>query len=604
MNAETNDLELTFADRLKTLSWEKILIWGVFLVVLYLFRELFFIIFMTFVFCYIIRSLVGAIRICMKKESSPRLDKLITVGVFLGSLFAVGLAGYFIAPKVTEEVKALSARLQNAKVEDIENATLSATAGNYFFGKKYGTPADDRYKKALAQWKDSGRQGEGAYKTFPSLLTRLRAEFEAQYHRSHIQHLHDDFNDGDETKSFDAWFLSAKAPELLTSKHEYYAALWASTHPNGKPIASKTHSELAQLALTDLKNKPVKLAELREEWEQFVVTRKWIAFRASSEYAADFKKYYDKRRSENLAAAPFEYELFAKLKEAFVESKKEFLKVVSNHQDGTTESPEHLIHDFEAGMKQELAHDWWATSSAASSIREHVKADGPKLLEKIGGWVSDALEGLAGMPVKIVTALILTVLIVLDFHELKEGIHGIRSTRLRPIYDEIVPGVVTLGKLLGKSFRGQALIALFNAALTFVALLLIGVENKFMLSTMVFFFSFIPVLGVVLSGIPMIATAITQPGGSVFMALMVVLAVVVLHIIEGTVLGPKIVGKLGHMHPVLVMVILTIAEHFFGMWGLLLGVPVAIYIIRIVLLGDGIPGITDDCDSPAQPHAA
>ncbi len=53
------------------------------------------------------------------------------------------------------------------------------------------------------------------------------------------------------------------------------------------------------------------------------------------------------------------------------------------------------------------------------------------------------------------------------------------------------------------------------------------------------------------------------------------------------------VGKLGHLHPVVVLVILTIAEKIGGMWGLLLGVPIAVFIIRVVLLGTGIPGITD-----------
>ena len=41
----------------------------------------------------------------------------------------------------------------------------------------------------------------------------------------------------------------------------------------------------------------------------------------------------------------------------------------------------------------------------------------------------------------------------------------------------------------------------------------------------------------------------------------------------------------------LVIVILLVAENFFGIWGLVLGVPMAIYVIRIVLLNSPIPGI-------------
>ena len=57
------------------------------------------------------------------------------------------------------------------------------------------------------------------------------------------------------------------------------------------------------------------------------------------------------------------------------------------------------------------------------------------------------------------------------------------------------------------------------------------------------------------------------------------------------ILSPRILGKIGHLHPVVVIVILLVAEKFFGMWGLVLGVPVAIYIIRVVILDAPIPGI-------------
>ena len=135
------------------------------------------------------------------------------------------------------------------------------------------------------------------------------------------------------------------------------------------------------------------------------------------------------------------------------------------------------------------------------------------------------------------------------------------------------------------------MISFFNACLTLVALSLIGVKYKFILAFVVFLFSFIPVMGVILSGIPICAIAILQPGGSILMALQVLVAIAIIHLIEGMILSPRIIGKIGHLHPVLVIAILLVAEKFFGMWGLVLGVPVAIYIIRVVILNSPIPGI-------------
>ncbi len=144
---------------------------------------------------------------------------------------------------------------------------------------------------------------------------------------------------------------------------------------------------------------------------------------------------------------------------------------------------------------------------------------------------------------------------------------------------------------MGKSFQAQVVIAFINACLTLLALWLIGVEYKFVLALMVFVFSFIPVVGVILSGGPICAIALLQPGGSSWIVLQVILAIAIIHLIEGMVLSPRIIGRIGHLHPVLVITILLVAEKFFGMWGLVLGVPVAIYIIRVVILNSPIPGI-------------
>ena len=181
----------------------------------------------------------------------------------------------------------------------------------------------------------------------------------------------------------------------------------------------------------------------------------------------------------------------------------------------------------------------------------------------------------------------------MDIETLAQGIQNLRNTRIRPICDEMFPVITTLGKLVGKSFRGQAIIALADATFMLVVMMVLGIENRFLFAGMVFVFSFVPIIGVVISGIPIILTAIMQPGGSLTLALYVAIAIAVAHTIEGTILSPRILGKLGQMHPVMVMATLTVAEHFFGMWGLLLGVPVAIFLIRVVLLGKGIPGITD-----------
>lgn len=174
---------------------------------------------------------------------------------------------------------------------------------------------------------------------------------------------------------------------------------------------------------------------------------------------------------------------------------------------------------------------------------------------------------------------------------LRESIGSLRDSRIGHFYNEIVPGLVVFARLIGRSFSAQALIAVLNTMLTFAMLWLLGIENDLLLCVFVFIGSFIPVLGVLLSGIPIAIQAVLQVDGSIGLGLQAIVGVLLIHFMESSVFSPKIVGKILHLHPVMVLVILVIGEHFFGLWGLLLGVPVAVYLIRVVILREAIPGI-------------
>jgi predicted PurR-regulated permease PerM len=54
----------------------------------------------------------------------------------------------------------------------------------------------------------------------------------------------------------------------------------------------------------------------------------------------------------------------------------------------------------------------------------------------------------------------------------------------------------------------------------------------------------------------------------------------VIHAIETYILNPQIYGHHMHMNPVLVLIVLTIGGKLFGVWGLLLGIPVVNYVFR------------------------
>jgi predicted PurR-regulated permease PerM len=62
--------------------------------------------------------------------------------------------------------------------------------------------------------------------------------------------------------------------------------------------------------------------------------------------------------------------------------------------------------------------------------------------------------------------------------------------------------------------------------------------------------------------------------------------VIVIHAIEAYLLNPIIYGRHLKLNPVLTLIILYVGYHAFGLWGMLLGVPVARYFIHDVI---GVP---------------
>ncbi len=106
------------------------------------------------------------------------------------------------------------------------------------------------------------------------------------------------------------------------------------------------------------------------------------------------------------------------------------------------------------------------------------------------------------------TLLLLTPFIAFDVPHLKQGVSRLRFSRVGPVYEEIVPGLAVLSRLLGRSFAAQALIAVFNTLLSAVLLCLLGIENELLSCAFVFIGSFIPVLGVLLSSVPIALQAV------------------------------------------------------------------------------------------------
>jgi predicted PurR-regulated permease PerM len=248
---------------------------------------------------------------------------------------------------------------------------------------------------------------------------------------------------------------------------------------------------------------------------------------------------------------------------------------------------------FEQNERTRLVTEW-RQGDAAERIEEKIEEQLVGVMGRAGAVVGNLIPKLLYLPFEILLVLLLSFFISVDIPKMRQGIRKLRDSRVRFIYDEISPGLISFGRLIGRSFAAQGKIAALNTLFTyFLCIWLLDIQHGVFLSVVVFICSFIPVVGVVLSGLPITLVAITQEGGSILLGLEAIGLILIIHFIETGIFNPRILGSMLHLHPVLVLAILAIGEHFFGVWGLLLGVPVAVYIIRFLILDEGIPGVIE-----------
>lgn len=131
---------------------------------------------------------------------------------------------------------------------------------------------------------------------------------------------------------------------------------------------------------------------------------------------------------------------------------------------------------------------------------------------------------------------------------------------------------------LGGYLRGLTVVALFNATLIGIGLLLLGVPLAVPLAVLVFFGGFFPVVGAVTTGAFAVLVAFADGG---FGPAVVVLALVIgVQQLESDVLQPFVLGRVIQLHPFIVLVAITGGGVTLGVLGAFLAVPAAASVAR------------------------
>jgi predicted PurR-regulated permease PerM len=136
-------------------------------------------------------------------------------------------------------------------------------------------------------------------------------------------------------------------------------------------------------------------------------------------------------------------------------------------------------------------------------------------------------------------------------------------------------------RLLARYLRGQLLAAGIVGTLTWLGFLIAGFPYALLLGVVAGVFNIIPYMGLVASLVPALVIALFSASPLVAL-LKIAIVFAVVQVLDGSVIGPRVVGEAVGLHPVWVLLALAVSGYFFGFVGLLIAVPLAV-LVKLVL---------------------
>ncbi|EHH9773932.1 AI-2E family transporter [Listeria monocytogenes] len=177
-------------------------------------------------------------------------------------------------------------------------------------------------------------------------------------------------------------------------------------------------------------------------------------------------------------------------------------------------------------------------------------------------------------------ALMLSLFFSLGKEHLVSFTNQFSTSKIGFIYEEVKFFGSKFVATFGKVIEAQFIIALVNAILTTIALWILGFPQLMTLSIMVFLLGLIPVAGVIISLVPL--TIIGYSIGGVEYIFYILVVVIIIHALESYVLNPKLMSAKTNLPVFYTFIILIFGEHFFGIWGLIVGIPVVMFFLDVL----------------------
>jgi predicted PurR-regulated permease PerM len=240
-----------------------------------------------------------------------------------------------------------------------------------------------------------------------------------------------------------------------------------------------------------------------------------------------------------------------------------------------------LQHQANRGINR--IQDWLVRGPFHMSRRQ-VKRDFHQLGQQFSKNRTKLLQGAlqqATILLEVVVGGILS--IVFAFFFVKDG-HAITDWFLGLVSDDTAADLRALGDRLWRTvsgyIRGTAINGVVNGGLMFAALFGLRIPLAGPIAVLTFVGAFFPIVGALLTGA--LAALIAFVAKGPVAALIVVGVTIVIHNVEGYLVGPIVLGRAVRLHAIVVLIALTAGGALGGILGAFIAVPLTAAVLNVL----------------------
>lgn len=211
-------------------------------------------------------------------------------------------------------------------------------------------------------------------------------------------------------------------------------------------------------------------------------------------------------------------------------------------------------------------------TSTAAGFGESVEKSLNSFADALTGLTSGIFTGIAGVfggIFSVIGFFMLTFYLTVEERGMKKFVGSIAPVKYQPY---LVQKIHQIQFKMGAWFRGQLILSLVVGLVTYIGLLILGVDYALVLALVAGVFEFVPYVGPIVSAIPAVFLAYSQSSGK---ALAVLILYLIIQQLENQVLVPKIMQRAVGLNPVVVIIVMLIGAKLGGLLGILLAVPTA-----------------------------